>query len=143
MLGQVDHGIAPIEPDEAPAKRPRRRAIGIDLARPPLVACTRRGIGRCRRRGRPSCRRRALRRGGVEGTTRRNADTDPHNTLVSVKRFMDAVTRSSDARRFRTSDLTRHGAGDTRDGDKSPVGRPRSCVRLRAGAPGAPIDAVA
>ena len=118
------------EPDEVPAPKPRRRAIGIDLGTTnSLVATVRHGLAVVL----PDSEGRTLvpsivhyGPSGVDvGYDAVAAQTsDPQNTLVSVKRMMGrGLADLADARRFpyRFVDAPGMVRVSTRAGDKSPV----------------------
>ena len=143
------------EPDEAPAKRPRRRAIGIDLGTTNSLVASVRDDGIAvvlpDDEGRPLVPSIVhYGEGGIEvGHDAVKAQiVDPHNTLVSVKRFMGrGLADLSDARRFpyRFVDGPGMVRVTTRAGDKSPVevsAEILRALRLRAEAQlGGPVDA--
>jgi len=119
------------EPDEVPAPKPRRRAIGIDLGTTNSLVATVRDDGIATvlpdREGRPLVPS-IVHYGpsGVEvGYDAVAAQTsDPQNTLVSVKRMMGrGLADLADARRFpyRFVDAPGMVRVSTRAGDKSPV----------------------
>ncbi|HEY8244966.1 MAG: Fe-S protein assembly chaperone HscA [Vicinamibacteria bacterium] len=119
------------EPDEAPPKRPRRRAIGIDLGTTNSLVATVRDDGIAvvlpDDEGRPlvpSIVHYGERGIEVGHDAVKSQTADPHNTLVSVKRFMGrGLADLSDARRFpyRFVDAPGMVRVTTRAGDKSPV----------------------
>ena len=96
------------EPDEAPQKRARRRAIGIDLGTTNSLVATVRDDGIAvvlpDDEGRPLVP--SIVHYGPDGVdvgyaAAKAQTTDPHNTLVSVKRFMGrGLADLADARRF-------------------------------------------
>jgi len=143
------------EPDEAPPKRPRRRAIGIDLGTTNSLVASVRDDGIAvvlpDDEGRPLVPSIVhYGEGGIEvGHDAVKAQiVDPHNTLVSVKRFMGrGLADLSDARRFpyRFVDGPGMVRVTTRAGDKSPVevsAEILRALRLRAEAQlGGPVDA--
>ena len=119
------------EPDEAPAPKARRRAIGIDLGTTNSLVATVRDDGIAivlpDAEGRPLVPS-IVHYGpsGVEvGYDAMGAQTrDPQNTLVSVKRLMGrGLSDLADARRFpyRFVDAPGMVRVSTRSGDKSPV----------------------
>ena len=119
------------EPDEAPAPRPRRRAIGIDLGTTNSLVATVRDDGIAivlpDAEGRPLVPSIVHYgpSGVVAGYDAVGAQTsDPQNTLVSVKRMMGrGLADLADARRFpyRFVDAPGMVRVSTRAGDKSPV----------------------
>jgi molecular chaperone HscA len=143
------------EPDEAPAKRPRRRAIGIDLGTTNSLVATVRDDGIAvvlpDDEGRPLVPSIVhYGEGGiVVGHDAAKAQSvDPQNTLVSVKRLMGrGLADLSDARRFpyRFVDAPGMVRVTTRAGDVSPVevsAEILRALRLRAEAQlGGPVDA--
>ncbi len=143
------------EPDEVPAPRPRRRAIGIDLGTTNSLVATVRDDGIAfvlpDSEGRPLVPS-IVHYGpsGVDvGYDAVAAQTsDPQNTLVSVKRMMGrGLADLADARRFpyRFVDAPGMVRVSTRAGDKSPVEVSADILRaLRARAEralGGPVDA--
>jgi len=143
------------EPGEMPAKRPRSRAIGIGLGTTNSLVATVRDDGIAvvlpDDEGRPLVPSIVhYGEGGIEvGHDAVKAQiVDPHNTLVSVKRFMGrGLADLSDARRFpyRFVDGPGMVRVTTRAGDKSPVevsAEILRALRLRAEAQlGGPVDA--
>ncbi|MEO8487884.1 MAG: Fe-S protein assembly chaperone HscA [Betaproteobacteria bacterium] len=143
------------EPDELPQKRPRRRAIGVDLGTTNSLVATVREDGIAvvlsDDEGRPLVP--SIVHYGPEGVevgydAARSQTSDPHNTLVSVKRFMGrGLADLSDARRFPYRFVEAPGMVRvvTRAGEKSPVEISADILRaLRARAEsqfGGPIDA--
>src|SRR5215472_2488145 len=118
------------EPDEEPAKRPYRRAVGIDLGTTnSLVATVRHGIpvvipDREERALLPSIVHYGERGVTVGYSALDSLVRDPQNTIVSVKRLMGrGLADLSDARRF----PYRFGEGPgmvqlgTRAGPRTPV----------------------
>jgi molecular chaperone HscA len=142
------------EPDEAPPKRSRRRAIGIDLGTTNSLVASVRDDGIAvvlpDDEGRPLVPSIVhYGEGGSEiGHDAVKAQiVDPHNTLVSVKRFMGrGLADLSDARRFpyRFVDGPGMVRVTTRAGDKSPVEASAEILRACARAPRRarrPVDA--
>jgi molecular chaperone HscA len=143
------------EPDEAPPKRPRRRAIGIDLGTTNSLVATVRDDGIAvvlpDDEGRPLVP--SIVHYGESGVevghdAAKAQSVDPHNTLVSVKRLMGrGLADLSDARRFpyRFVDAPGMVRVTTRAGDVSPVevsAEILRALRLRAEAQlGGPVDA--
>ena len=143
------------EPDEAPAPRPRRRAIGIDRGTTNSLVATVRDDGIAivlpDAEGRPLVPSIVHYgpSGVVAGYDAVGAQTsDPQNTLVSVKRMMGrGLADLADARRFpyRFVDAPGMVRVSTRAGDKSPVEVSADILRaLRARAErafGGPVEA--
>ena len=143
------------EPDAAPVKRARRRAIGIDLGTTNSLVATVRDDGIAvvlpDDEGRPLVP--SIVHYGEDGVevgyaAARSQTTDPHNTLVSVKRLMGrGLADLADARRFpyRFVDAPGMVRVATRAGEKSPVEVSADILRaLRARAEhhlGGPVDA--
>ena len=143
------------EPDEAPQPRARRRAIGIDLGTTNSLVATVRDDGIAvvlpDDEGRPLVP--SIVHYGAEGVevgyeAAKAQITDPHNTLVSVKRLMGrGLADLADARRFpyRFVDAPGMVRVATRSGEKSPVEVSADILKaLRARAEtrlGGPIDA--
>ena len=143
------------EPDEPQAKRPRRRAIGIDLGTTNSLVATVRDDGIAvvlpDDDGRPLVP--SIVHYGPNGVAvgydaAKAQTTDPHNTLVSVKRFMGrGLADLADARRFpyRFVDAPGMVRVQTRAGEKTPVEVSAEillALRRRAEAQfGGPVDA--
>ena len=143
------------EPDEAPAQRARRRAIGIDLGTTNSLVATVRDDGIAfvlpDAEGRPLVP--SIVHYGPSGVAvgydaMAAQTTDPQNTLVSVKRLMGrGLADLADARRFPYRFVEAPGMVrvTTRAGDKSPVEVSADILRgLRERAEralGGPVDA--